>query len=82
MYTAVNQLAMGGSTAEDKSSTALKTIQKAAFLSPGDCMTCFTNLDAMSLHTNELTKQTQKLLRGSTALLKQWETHHKYDFPV
>lgn len=36
LYTAVNQLAMGGSTAGDKSSTALKTIQKAAFLSPDD----------------------------------------------
>lgn len=36
LYTAVNQLAMGGSTAEDRSSTALKTIQKAAFLSPDD----------------------------------------------
>lgn len=35
--------------------------------------------NVMSLHTNELTKQTQKLLQGSIALLKQWETHHKYD---
>jgi hypothetical protein len=33
----------------------------------------------MSLHTNELTKQTQQLLQGSIALLKQWKTHHKYD---
>ncbi|XP_028749852.1 tetratricopeptide repeat protein 37 [Peromyscus leucopus] len=36
LYTAVNQLAMGSSTAEDEKNTALKTIQKAAFLSPDD----------------------------------------------
>ncbi|XP_076783138.1 superkiller complex protein 3 isoform X1 [Arvicanthis niloticus] len=36
LYTAVNQLAMGNSTAEDGKSAALKTIQKAAFLSPDD----------------------------------------------
>ncbi|XP_028615919.1 tetratricopeptide repeat protein 37 [Grammomys surdaster] len=36
LYTAVNQLAMGNSTAEDEKSAALKTIQKAAFLSPDD----------------------------------------------
>ncbi|XP_073933157.1 superkiller complex protein 3 [Castor canadensis] len=36
LYTAVNQLAMGGSTAEDEKNIALKTIQKAALLSPGD----------------------------------------------
>uniref|UniRef100_A0A8V8TNJ4 Superkiller complex protein 3 n=1 Tax=Homo sapiens TaxID=9606 RepID=A0A8V8TNJ4_HUMAN len=36
LYTAVNQLAMGSSSAEDEKNTALKTIQKAALLSPGD----------------------------------------------
>ncbi|XP_048187071.1 tetratricopeptide repeat protein 37 [Perognathus longimembris pacificus] len=36
LYTAVNQLAMGSSTGEDEKNIALKTIQKAAFLSPGD----------------------------------------------
>nr|XP_004651671.2 tetratricopeptide repeat protein 37 [Jaculus jaculus]XP_044989526.1 tetratricopeptide repeat protein 37 [Jaculus jaculus]XP_044989527.1 tetratricopeptide repeat protein 37 [Jaculus jaculus] len=36
LYTAINQLAMGSSTAEDEKNIALKTIQKAAFLSPGD----------------------------------------------
>ncbi|GAB1298393.1 Tetratricopeptide repeat domain 37 [Apodemus speciosus] len=36
LYTAVNQLAVGSSTAEDGSSAALKTVQKAAFLSPDD----------------------------------------------
>ncbi|XP_010587819.1 superkiller complex protein 3 isoform X2 [Loxodonta africana] len=36
LYTAVNQLALGSSSAEDEKNTALKTIQKAAFLSPGD----------------------------------------------
>lgn len=36
LYTAVNQLAVGSSAAEDERSTALKTIQKAALLSPDD----------------------------------------------
>uniref|UniRef100_A0A4X1TF68 Superkiller complex protein 3 n=1 Tax=Sus scrofa TaxID=9823 RepID=A0A4X1TF68_PIG len=36
LYTAVNQLAMGSNSAEDEKNTALKTIQKAALLSPGD----------------------------------------------
>lgn len=36
LYTAVNQLAVGSSTAEDETNIAIKTIQKAAFLSPGD----------------------------------------------
>ncbi|XP_004420419.1 PREDICTED: tetratricopeptide repeat protein 37 [Ceratotherium simum simum] len=36
LYTAVNQLAMGSSSAEDEKNIALKTIQKAALLSPGD----------------------------------------------
>ncbi|KAM4875328.1 superkiller complex protein 3 [Thomomys bottae] len=36
LYTAVNQLAMGSSTGEDEKNTSLRTIQKAAFLSPGD----------------------------------------------
>uniref|UniRef100_H0XAR6 Tetratricopeptide repeat domain 37 n=4 Tax=Otolemur garnettii TaxID=30611 RepID=H0XAR6_OTOGA len=36
LYTAVNQLAMGSSSAEDGNNIALKTIQKAALLSPGD----------------------------------------------
>ncbi|XP_060057166.1 superkiller complex protein 3 [Erinaceus europaeus] len=36
LYTAVNQLALGCSSAEDGKNTALKTIQKAALLSPGD----------------------------------------------
>ncbi|XP_053442391.1 SKI3 subunit of superkiller complex protein [Nycticebus coucang] len=36
LYTAVNQLAMGSSSAEDENNIALKTIQKAALLSPGD----------------------------------------------
>uniref|UniRef100_A0A452F9E4 Superkiller complex protein 3 n=1 Tax=Capra hircus TaxID=9925 RepID=A0A452F9E4_CAPHI len=36
LYTAVNQLAMGSNSAEDKKNTALRTIQKAALLSPGD----------------------------------------------
>ncbi|KAL1783322.1 tetratricopeptide repeat protein 37 [Sigmodon hispidus] len=36
LYTAVNQLAMGSSTAKDEKNIALKTIQKAAFLSPDD----------------------------------------------
>uniref|UniRef100_A0A673SPI0 Tetratricopeptide repeat domain 37 n=1 Tax=Suricata suricatta TaxID=37032 RepID=A0A673SPI0_SURSU len=36
LYTAVNQLAMGSSSAETEKNIALKTIQKAALLSPGD----------------------------------------------
>ncbi|XP_076995238.1 superkiller complex protein 3 isoform X1 [Tamandua tetradactyla] len=36
LYTAVNQLAMGSSLEEDEGNTALKTIQKAALVSPGD----------------------------------------------
>ncbi|XP_031216549.1 tetratricopeptide repeat protein 37 isoform X2 [Mastomys coucha] len=36
LYTAVNQLALGSSAAADEGSAALKTIQKAAFLSPDD----------------------------------------------
>ncbi|XP_004841751.1 tetratricopeptide repeat protein 37 isoform X2 [Heterocephalus glaber] len=36
LYTAVNQLAMGSSSAENEKNVALKTIQKAALLSPGD----------------------------------------------
>ncbi|KAM6224563.1 superkiller complex protein 3 [Rhynchocyon petersi] len=36
LYTAINQLAMGSTSSEDEKNTALKTIQKAAFLSPGD----------------------------------------------
>ncbi|XP_058132310.1 superkiller complex protein 3 isoform X2 [Dasypus novemcinctus] len=36
LYTAVNQLAMGSSSAEEEENTALKTIQKAALLSPGE----------------------------------------------
>ncbi|ELV10157.1 Tetratricopeptide repeat protein 37 [Tupaia chinensis] len=36
LYTAVNQLAMGSSSAEEEKITALKTIQRAALLSPGD----------------------------------------------
>ncbi|XP_045354481.1 tetratricopeptide repeat protein 37 [Leopardus geoffroyi] len=36
LYTAVNQLAMGSSSAEAEKNIALKTIQKAALLSPGD----------------------------------------------
>uniref|UniRef100_A0A8C9PJP0 Superkiller complex protein 3 n=1 Tax=Spermophilus dauricus TaxID=99837 RepID=A0A8C9PJP0_SPEDA len=36
LYTAINQLAMGSSSAEDEKNIALKTIQKAALLSPGD----------------------------------------------
>ncbi|KAK1345115.1 hypothetical protein QTO34_013822 [Cnephaeus nilssonii] len=36
LYTAVNQLAMGSSSAEDEKNIALKTIQKATLLSPGD----------------------------------------------
>uniref|UniRef100_A0A2K5C7N2 Superkiller complex protein 3 n=1 Tax=Aotus nancymaae TaxID=37293 RepID=A0A2K5C7N2_AOTNA len=36
LYTTVNQLAMGSSSAEDEKNIALKTIQKAALLSPGD----------------------------------------------
>ncbi|XP_005356608.1 tetratricopeptide repeat protein 37 isoform X2 [Microtus ochrogaster] len=36
LYTALNQLAMGSSSAEDGKNVALKTIQKAAFLSPDD----------------------------------------------
>uniref|UniRef100_A0A452QQ33 Superkiller complex protein 3 n=1 Tax=Ursus americanus TaxID=9643 RepID=A0A452QQ33_URSAM len=36
LYTAVNQLAMGSSSAETENNIALKTIQKAALLSPGD----------------------------------------------
>ncbi|XP_045141130.1 tetratricopeptide repeat protein 37 [Echinops telfairi] len=36
LYTAVNQLSMGSSLADDGKTIALKTIQKAAFLSPGD----------------------------------------------
>ncbi|XP_006885431.1 PREDICTED: tetratricopeptide repeat protein 37 [Elephantulus edwardii] len=36
LYTAVNQLAMGSSSSEEEKNIALKTIQKAAFLSPGD----------------------------------------------
>nr|XP_031528867.1 tetratricopeptide repeat protein 37 [Vicugna pacos] len=36
LYTAINQLAMGSNSAEDEKNTALKTIQKAALLSPGD----------------------------------------------
>nr|XP_010947855.1 tetratricopeptide repeat protein 37 isoform X1 [Camelus bactrianus]XP_045368477.1 tetratricopeptide repeat protein 37 isoform X1 [Camelus bactrianus] len=36
LYTAVNQLATGSNSAEDEKNTALKTIQKAALLSPGD----------------------------------------------
>ncbi|KAK2495591.1 hypothetical protein MC885_006993 [Smutsia gigantea] len=34
LYTAVNQLAMGSSSTEDEKNTTLKTIQKAALLSP------------------------------------------------
>ncbi|XP_055968519.1 superkiller complex protein 3 [Sorex fumeus] len=36
LYTAVNQLAVGSSSADVGKGTALKTIQKAALLSPGD----------------------------------------------
>ncbi|ERE82792.1 tetratricopeptide repeat protein 37, partial [Cricetulus griseus] len=36
LYTAINQLAMGSGTAEDEKNISLKTIQKAAFLSPDD----------------------------------------------
>lgn len=36
LYTAVNQLAMGSSTAEDEKNISLKTFQKAALLSPDD----------------------------------------------
>uniref|UniRef100_A0A8C0K2B1 SKI3 subunit of superkiller complex n=1 Tax=Canis lupus dingo TaxID=286419 RepID=A0A8C0K2B1_CANLU len=36
LYTAVNQLAMGSSSAETEKNLALKTIQKAALLSPGE----------------------------------------------
>uniref|UniRef100_A0A667FSM7 Superkiller complex protein 3 n=1 Tax=Lynx canadensis TaxID=61383 RepID=A0A667FSM7_LYNCA len=36
LYTAVNQLAMGSSSSEAEKNIALKTIQKAALLSPGD----------------------------------------------
>ena len=36
LYTAVNQLAVGSNSAEDEKNTALKTIQKAALLSPGE----------------------------------------------
>ncbi|XP_041519322.1 tetratricopeptide repeat protein 37 [Microtus oregoni] len=36
LYTALNQLAMGSSSAEDGKNVSLKTIQKAAFLSPDD----------------------------------------------
>ncbi|XP_062068375.1 superkiller complex protein 3 [Lepus europaeus] len=36
LYTAANQLAMGSRSAEDEKNVALKTIQKAALLSPGD----------------------------------------------
>ncbi|XP_004586254.2 superkiller complex protein 3 isoform X1 [Ochotona princeps] len=36
LYTAVNQLAMGSRSAEDERNIALKTIQKAALLAPGD----------------------------------------------
>lgn len=36
LYTAVNQLAMGSSSAEAEKNIALKTIQKAALLSPGE----------------------------------------------
>ncbi|XP_061045438.1 superkiller complex protein 3 isoform X2 [Eubalaena glacialis] len=36
LYTAVNQLAMGSSSADGEKNTALKAIQKAALLSPGD----------------------------------------------
>lgn len=36
LYTAVNQLAVGSSSAEDEKNTALKTIQKAVLLSPGE----------------------------------------------
>ncbi|XP_028919257.1 tetratricopeptide repeat protein 37 [Ornithorhynchus anatinus] len=36
LYTAVNQLATGSSSAEDEKQNALKTIQKAAILSPDD----------------------------------------------
>ncbi|XP_065731102.1 superkiller complex protein 3 [Phocoena phocoena] len=36
LYTAVNQLAVGSSSADGEKNTALKAIQKAALLSPGD----------------------------------------------
>ncbi|XP_051028561.1 LOW QUALITY PROTEIN: SKI3 subunit of superkiller complex protein [Acomys russatus] len=36
LYTAVNQLAVGSSAAESRKNSALKTIQKAALLSPDD----------------------------------------------
>uniref|UniRef100_A0A452QR46 SKI3 subunit of superkiller complex n=1 Tax=Ursus americanus TaxID=9643 RepID=A0A452QR46_URSAM len=50
LYTAVNQLAMGSSSAETENNIALKTIQKAALLSPGEYnIIHFINSDSFGL---------------------------------
>ncbi|KAL6085656.1 hypothetical protein STEG23_008997, partial [Scotinomys teguina] len=88
LYTAVNQLAMGSSTAENEKNIALKTIQKAAFLSPDDpavwaglMAACHAD-DKLALVSNTQPKRVDlhlALLSAVSASLKEKESLQNYN---
>uniref|UniRef100_A0A8C6RPJ8 SKI3 subunit of superkiller complex n=1 Tax=Nannospalax galili TaxID=1026970 RepID=A0A8C6RPJ8_NANGA len=88
LYTAVNQLAVGGSAAEDGKNPALKTIQKAAFLSPGDpavwaglMAACYAD-DKLALVSNAQPKRVDlflALLSAVSASIKGKESFESYN---
>uniref|UniRef100_A0A452TKA6 Tetratricopeptide repeat domain 37 n=1 Tax=Ursus maritimus TaxID=29073 RepID=A0A452TKA6_URSMA len=78
LYTAVNQLAMGSSSAETENNIALKTIQKAALLSPGEYnIIHFINSDSFGLTfkvtlTFLLTVKDKEFLKDYNQSLEKW----------
>ncbi|XP_075397402.1 superkiller complex protein 3 [Tenrec ecaudatus] len=87
LYTAVNQLSMGSSLTDDAKNIALKTIQKAAFLSPGDpavwaglMAACYAD-DKLALVSNAQPKRMDlylALLSAISASLKENAFPEKY----
>ncbi|EPQ10979.1 Tetratricopeptide repeat protein 37 [Myotis brandtii] len=88
LYTAVNQLAMGSSSAEDEKNIALKTIQKATLLSPGDpaiwaglMAACYAD-DKLALVNNTQPKRMDlylALLSAVSASIKDKEFFESYN---
>uniref|UniRef100_A0A2K6TR00 SKI3 subunit of superkiller complex n=1 Tax=Saimiri boliviensis boliviensis TaxID=39432 RepID=A0A2K6TR00_SAIBB len=88
LYTTVNQLAMGSSSAEDEKNIALKTIQKAALLSPGDpaiwagLMAAYHADDKLALVNNTQPKRMDlylALLSAVTAAIKDKKFFENYN---
>ncbi|KAM5299555.1 superkiller complex protein 3 [Ctenodactylus gundi] len=88
LYTAVNQLAMGSHSAQEEQNIALKTIQKAAVLSPGDpavwaglMAACHTD-DKLALVNNTQPKRMDlylALLSAVSASIKDKEFLENYN---